>query len=281
MWAVRMETYLDALDLWEAVEEDYEVQPLPTNPSVAQIKTQKEKRTRKSKAKACLFAAVSPTIFTKIMSLKSAKDIWDYLKEEYARDERIKGMQVLNLVREFELQRMKDSETITDYSDRLLSIVKQVICKEKAQQQKVDAQVSDQEDKDQLFVASCFASSSSTESWLIDNGCTNHMTNDKDLFRDLRPTDITKVRIGNGDYISVKGKWTITISSRADPKKISDVLYGLEIDQNLLSEILRMRMKGKSFSFDPIKEELAGFPTETSNIEIWHKRLSHCHLQSM
>jgi hypothetical protein len=37
-----METYLDALDLWEAVEDDYEVHPLPTNPTVAQI-NQKQK----------------------------------------------------------------------------------------------------------------------------------------------------------------------------------------------------------------------------------------------
>ena len=28
LWAVRMETHLEALDLWEAVEEDYEVPPL-------------------------------------------------------------------------------------------------------------------------------------------------------------------------------------------------------------------------------------------------------------
>ena len=32
-------------------------------------------------------------------------------------------MQVLNLIREFEMQRMKESETIKDYSNRLLSIV--------------------------------------------------------------------------------------------------------------------------------------------------------------
>ena len=31
MWAIRMETYLEALDLWEAIEEDYEVPSLPTN----------------------------------------------------------------------------------------------------------------------------------------------------------------------------------------------------------------------------------------------------------
>ena len=33
MWAVKMEAYLDANDVWEAVEEDYEVPPLPNNPS--------------------------------------------------------------------------------------------------------------------------------------------------------------------------------------------------------------------------------------------------------
>jgi len=66
---------LEALDLWEAVEEDYEVHPLPNNPTVAQIKNHKERKIRKSKAKACLFTAVSITIFTRIMSLKLAKDV--------------------------------------------------------------------------------------------------------------------------------------------------------------------------------------------------------------
>jgi len=61
------------------------------------------------------------------------------------------------------------------------------------------------------------------------------MTNDKKLFRDLRPIDTTKVKIGNGDYISIKGRGTITITSTAGTKTISDVLYKLEINQNLLS----------------------------------------------
>jgi hypothetical protein len=104
LWAVKMETYLEELDLWETVEEDFEVHSLPNNPTVAQIKNHKERKTRKSKAKACLFAVVSTTIFTRIMSLKSAKDVWDYLKKEYAGDERIRGMQSLNLIREFKLQ---------------------------------------------------------------------------------------------------------------------------------------------------------------------------------
>ncbi|KAA8534200.1 hypothetical protein F0562_031608 [Nyssa sinensis] len=121
-----METYLDAMDLWEAVEEDYEVLPLQDNPTMAQIKNHKDRKTRKSKAKACLFAAVSSTIFTRVMSLKSAKAIWDYLKTEYEGNERIKGMQVLNLIRDFELQKMKESKTIKEYSDKLLSIANKV-----------------------------------------------------------------------------------------------------------------------------------------------------------
>ena len=97
-----METYLEALDLWEAIKEDYEVPPLPANPIVAKIKAHKEKKTRKSKTKACLFAAVSQMIFMRIMSLKTAKEIQDYLKAEYEGDERIRGIKVLNLIRDFE-----------------------------------------------------------------------------------------------------------------------------------------------------------------------------------
>ncbi|XP_044492701.1 uncharacterized protein LOC123216333 [Mangifera indica] len=123
IWAVRMEAYFDALDLWEIVEEDCDVPTLPKNPSMAQIKMYKEKKMKKSKANACLFAAVSSTIFTRIISRKTAKSIWDYLKKEYVGDEKIRGMQVLNLIRDFELQKMKKSKTIKEYSDRLLEIV--------------------------------------------------------------------------------------------------------------------------------------------------------------
>ncbi|KAH7576626.1 hypothetical protein JRO89_XS01G0120000 [Xanthoceras sorbifolium] len=306
LWAVRMETYLEALDLWEAVEEYYEVHPLPNNPTMAQIKVHKERKTMKSKAKASLFAAVSTTIFTRIM--------------------------------DFELQKMKESETVKEYSDRLLGIVNKVrllgtefpdsrvvenffvtvperyeasittlentkdlskitlaellnalqaqeqrrfmrqdrkvegallvkhqdagknkkngykknqvsssentasnqlqnkggnfkrnyppcqycgrkghpsfkcwkrpdakcskcnqlgheavICKRKFQKLEADAQVADQDKEDLMFVATCFSTRSSSECWLIDSGCTNHMTYDRTIFKELKPTGITKI----------------------------------------------------------------------------------------
>ena len=121
-----MEAYLDAKDVWEAVEEDYEVPPLPNNPTVAQMKSHNERRLRKSKAKSILFTAVSLVIFNRIMTMKTAHKIWNFLKEEYEGSEKIKGMQALNLIRELEMQRVKDSETIKDYADKLLGIANKI-----------------------------------------------------------------------------------------------------------------------------------------------------------
>ncbi|KAK8306218.1 hypothetical protein V6Z11_D03G112700 [Gossypium hirsutum] len=86
VWAVRMTIYLNAMDLWEDIEEDYDVSSLPANPTMNQLKTHKKKNSRKSKTKACLFSTVLNKIFTRIMNLGSAKEIWDYLKKEYQVD---------------------------------------------------------------------------------------------------------------------------------------------------------------------------------------------------
>ena len=66
-----METYLEALDLWEAVKDDYEVLALPINPTMAHMKVHKETKIRKSKVKASMFEPFTPTIFTRIMSLNN------------------------------------------------------------------------------------------------------------------------------------------------------------------------------------------------------------------
>ena len=123
----------------------------------------------------------------------------------------------------------------------------------------------------------------------------------------MKPTKVSKVRIGNGGYTSTKGKGTIIISTSFSIKTISDVLYVPDIDQNLLSvgqliekgfkvsfenqhclifdivgrEMLRVKIRGKSFLFDPIEEERVAYFTQASPTELWHKRLGHCHIQRM
>jgi len=70
---------------------------------------------------------------------------------------------------------------------------------------------------------------------LIDSGYTHHKTHDKNMFVKLDKTHYSKVKIGNGDYIEVKGVGDIAIDAGSGTKIISNVLYVLEINQNLLS----------------------------------------------
>ncbi|XP_016716634.1 uncharacterized protein [Gossypium hirsutum] len=125
-WVVKMQAYIEGCDYWEVVEEDYDVTPLPNNPTMNQIKMHNERTTRKSKEKSYLYASVSPAIFNRIMAFGSAKEIWDYLKAEYQGDERIKSMKVLNLIRKFERLQMKESESIKEYLDKLIYIANKV-----------------------------------------------------------------------------------------------------------------------------------------------------------
>jgi predicted aspartyl protease len=174
-------------------------------------------------------------------------------------------------------------------------------CKSKTNQQEGEAQVADQQQEKQLFVATCFASKHASDCWLIDSGCTNHMTNDENLFKQIDKSSVSKVRIGNGDYNPVKGKGIVAIEGNSGIKLISDVLFVPEIDQNLLSvgqllekgysvvfkdkhcsisdpvglEIFTIKMKGKSFSLDWMEEESAAFPSIANQTELWYKRLGH------
>jgi len=108
----------------------------------------------------------------------------------------------------------------------------------------------DQQEEDQLSVATCFATSnSSCDSWFTDSGCTNHMTNDHKLFKELDKTVVSKVKIRNGDFISVKGKGTVAIEILSSTKYISDVLFVHDIDQNLLS-LPELVEKGYKFIFE-------------------------------
>ena len=127
-----------------------------------------------------------------------------------------------------------------------------------------------------MFVATCFARKNTSESWLIDSGCTNHLTYEQGLFRELNKIIISEVRIGNREYISARGKRTVAIESLSSLKLIPDALFVPNIDQNLLSvgqllekgfkvlfedkfymikdangkNVFKIKMRGKSFALN-------------------------------
>ena len=176
------------------------------------------------------------------------------------------------------------------------------VCKTQ-QERDIKVAVVDHYQEEQLFVATCFARKNMFESWLINSGCTNHMTYDQGLFRELDKTTVSKVRIGNGEYISERSKGNVAIESLSCLKLIPDVLFVPNIDQNLLSigqllekgfkvlfedkfcmikdangkDVFNIKMRFKSFALNLLEEEQAAVSQENNVTALWHKRLGHFH----
>ncbi|XP_022854959.1 uncharacterized protein LOC111376239 [Olea europaea var. sylvestris] len=100
--------------------------PLRASPTIAQLKQHSEEVAKKFKALSCILFVVSDAIFTRIMTCETAKDDWDRLQEEFRGNSRTRQMQVLNLRKEYETLKMKDSESVKEYSDRLMKVVNQI-----------------------------------------------------------------------------------------------------------------------------------------------------------
>ena len=110
-----------------------------------------------------------------------------------------------------------------------------IICRNERQQNEEEEKAVDQEEEDYLFVATCFTSISSTNCWLIDNGCSNHMKHNKSMFKEWCEITSSMIRVGDVKHIIVKGKGTIAIPTCHGTKLMNDVLYVPDIDKNLLS----------------------------------------------
>ena len=81
----------------------------------------------------------------------------------------------------------------------------------------------------------CNTAKADDSSWLIDSGCTNHMSVDMSLFKDLDKNYLSRVRIGNEDYVKVEGKGAIEVETMLGTKTLQNVLCVPKINQNLVS----------------------------------------------
>jgi len=179
------------------------------------------------------------------------------------------------------------------------------VCKSKNKSSKPSqAQLADADDvqEEQLFAVSCFSTNNLSDAWLIDSGCTHHLCNDAEMFRILDNTYKSKVKVGNGEFLKVKGKGSVAVLTNSGIKTIPDVLYIPDISQNLLSvgqmleknyslhfkdhkctivdpsgvELFCVKMNNRSFVVNWEKAyELAYTGASQEITNLWHKRLGH------
>ena len=72
--------------------------------------------------------------------------------------------------------------------------------------------------------------------WLLDSGCSNHMTCNKSLFSSLDSSIVTNIKLGDDFLVLAKGKGSVPIFTKQNEKKfIHEVFYVPHLNVNLIS----------------------------------------------
>ncbi|KHN23990.1 hypothetical protein glysoja_047761, partial [Glycine soja] len=125
-WRVKMETYFSSQDLWDIVEEGFTIPADTSALNASQEKELKKNKQKNSKALFTLQQAVTDPIFPRIMGAKTAKEAWNTLQEEFQGSVKVRAVKLQSLRRDFELLKMKESETVKDYYSKVKGIVNQM-----------------------------------------------------------------------------------------------------------------------------------------------------------
>ena len=86
-WSIRMKTYIQeqGFEIWQSIVDGYTVPVVPPKNDKAVKLGQTN-----SKATNALVNGLSETVFTKVAHCKSAKEIWDKLRNIYEGDSKVK-----------------------------------------------------------------------------------------------------------------------------------------------------------------------------------------------
>lgn len=71
-----------------------------------------------------------------------------------------------------------------------------------------------QNSDEDMFLATQVVDTSASNTWLIDSSCTSHMSKHLSMFSSLNNGIQPKVKLGNCEVVTAKGKGTIAINTK-------------------------------------------------------------------
>ncbi|KAL4014559.1 hypothetical protein IC575_026766 [Cucumis melo] len=122
-WSIQMKVLYGSQELWDIVERGYtevENQSELTNQQLVELR---ENRKKDKKALFFIYQAVDEFIFERISTATSAKAAWDILRSTYQGEDKVKMIRLQALRSEFDFIKMKETETIEEFFNRILVIV--------------------------------------------------------------------------------------------------------------------------------------------------------------
>ncbi|KAH7655963.1 RNA-directed DNA polymerase protein [Dioscorea alata] len=160
-------------------------------------------------------------------------------------------------------------------------------------------------------MASSSLETAASSVWLVDSGCSNHMTGKRSLFISLDESQKVRVRLDNDKEMMVQGVGVVSVSTQTSEQK---QLHGVQFIPGLAHNLLnvgQLLTKVYSVVFDKdkciISNKQTGnqvvliqrtrnnmFPLDVSSVgrlnvamkkqtstELWHLRLGHSNYQSL
>jgi hypothetical protein len=111
-WSIRMKKYIQAhgFQVWQSIVDGYTALAVPpTNDKAVKLGE------NNSKAINAHLNGLSDTVFTKVAHCKSAKEIWDKLRNIYEGDSKVKAAKIQTYRGQFKQLKMKEDEDIATY----------------------------------------------------------------------------------------------------------------------------------------------------------------------
>ncbi|XP_016676470.1 uncharacterized protein [Gossypium hirsutum] len=225
-FVVKMNTYLQAFDLWEVVNSDVEPEPLRANPIVAQIRQHTNERTKRHKAMFCIQNSVQDVIFTRIMACETPKQ-----EEEIVKQYSDRIMAVVNSIRLLGEQ-FSEARIVEKVSFKKRPNLLRAPLPTKAKRLRETSQSQILQEKGTNFVGIAKDLVIQKPTAGIDQMCSANAAKGWAM---LKRTCKTKVKIANSHFMKEEGKRDVLICTPTGNKFISNVLLEPEIDGNLFS----------------------------------------------
>ncbi|XP_060668854.1 uncharacterized protein LOC132800002 [Ziziphus jujuba] len=125
-WRHQMKVLLKSFKLWSIVEDGYEEPENEESLTRAESTSLKEKREKDSKALFQIYQTIEGPIFERIAKAETSKQAWEMIQSAYKGEEKVKNVRPQSLRAEFEKLEMKENESISDYFNKVTSIVNQM-----------------------------------------------------------------------------------------------------------------------------------------------------------
>nr|KAJ0222838.1 hypothetical protein LSAT_V11C200051890 [Lactuca sativa] len=111
-WAIKMRVFMQAQGVWDAVE--------PRTPNTT-VEVKKDKM-----ALAAIYQGIPEDLLLSLAEKQTAKEAWTTLKTMFMGADRVKTARVQTLKAEFELLRMKETETIDEFAVKVNNVVSNI-----------------------------------------------------------------------------------------------------------------------------------------------------------